>query len=82
MPKEIIWSRYGSEVEGEPEPVAQVGWSREASHVELGVVKTGVDPTDADDPKNGLYIQLDRDGINRLIRTLRTARDQAYGRDE
>lgn len=27
------------------------------------------------------YIQLDRNGINRLIRTLRKARDAAYGSD-
>ena len=30
----------------------------------------------------GLYMQLDRDGCNRLIRNLRRARDQAFGRDE
>lgn len=27
-------------------------------------------------------VALDRSGINRLIRVLRTARDKAYGRDE
>ncbi len=31
---------------------------------------------------NGMYVNLDRRGINELIRTLRRARDQAYGRDE
>lgn len=30
----------------------------------------------------GLWTTLDRDGINRLIRVLRRARDQAFGRDE
>jgi hypothetical protein len=30
----------------------------------------------------GLWGTLDREGCNRLIRTLRTARDKAYGRDE
>ena len=30
----------------------------------------------------GIYIDLDRAGINRLIRNLRRARDQAFGRDE
>lgn len=29
----------------------------------------------------GWYCQLDRNGINRLIRTLRKARDAAYGSD-
>jgi hypothetical protein len=31
---------------------------------------------------NGLHAQLDRTAVNELIRTLRKARDQAYGRDE
>lgn len=30
----------------------------------------------------GWFVQLDRDGINQLIRHLREARNQAYGRDE
>lgn len=30
----------------------------------------------------GFYVDLDRAGINRLIRNLRRARDQAFGRDE
>ena len=30
----------------------------------------------------GLWGTLDREGCNRLIRTLRRARDQAFGRDE
>lgn len=29
-----------------------------------------------------VHVDLNREQINRLIRTLRTARDQAYGRDE
>ncbi len=31
---------------------------------------------------DGQYTDLDRHGINRLIRALREARDKAYGRDE
>lgn len=31
---------------------------------------------------DGRYVELDRDQLNHLIRQLRTARDQAYGRDE
>lgn len=31
---------------------------------------------------DGFYVQLDRRGINQLIRHLRRARDQAFGRDE
>lgn len=30
----------------------------------------------------GLYVDLDREGINKLVRNLRRARDQAFGRDE
>lgn len=30
----------------------------------------------------GFYVSLDRAGINNMIRYLRRARDQAYGRDE
>lgn len=29
----------------------------------------------------GWYVELDRDALNRLIRVLRRARDQAYGED-
>jgi hypothetical protein len=31
---------------------------------------------------DGTYVPLGRDQLNHLIRQLRTARDQAYGRDE
>jgi len=30
----------------------------------------------------GMYMQLDRTGCNQLIRLIRRARDQAFGRDE
>lgn len=33
-------------------------------------------------PFDGWRITLDREGINRLIRSLRKARDSVYGRDE
>jgi hypothetical protein len=32
-------------------------------------------------PPDGIFVDLDRDGINRLIRALRKARDQAFGAD-
>lgn len=35
-----------------------------------------------DSPHPGWFVQLDRAGINNLIRNLRKARDEAYGRDE
>ena len=81
MPKEIIWSKYHGTEEA-PEPVAQVGWGRDASYVELGVIKPGDDPVATTNLESGWFIQLDRNGINRLIRTLRKARDAAYGADQ
>jgi hypothetical protein len=33
-------------------------------------------------PFTGLWGTLDRDGCNRLIRVLRRARDQTFGRDK
>lgn len=32
--------------------------------------------------RDGFYVDLDRTGINKVIRDLRRARDQAFGRDE
>lgn len=81
MPKEKIRSKYFNSNDSiEPEVV--VGWSKDASHVEIATtMEDGVilEPTPEG---NGWYVQLDRAGINRLIKTLRKARDDAYGRDE
>jgi hypothetical protein len=79
MPKELITSKYS---EDDPECGVQVGWGRESSHVQIATVnKDGVQlrPTPEG---NGWYVQLGRYEINKLIRTLRRARDAAYGRDE
>lgn len=94
MPKEKIVGDSFSPAFGTPEEptgrsVAVVGWDRETGHVQL-VTKCesmiggrfvpeedeGVHYTD------GFYVTLDRRGINDLIRHLRRARDQAFGRDE
>lgn len=88
MPKETIHDEAGLY------DVA-VGWNRDTSHVQLGTV-IHQDPDKAEvtlpallktwqdegDHHTGLWATLDRDGINRLIRSLRRARDQAYGKDE
>ena len=75
----------------------RVGWSKDGSeHVQLATAVTAeskrvriqffdeeskgwhdYDPIE----DNGLFVQLDRHGINRLIRTLRKARDDAFGSD-
>lgn len=60
----------------------QVLWSREQSHVQVGVVPEH-QPEAQDDEWPALYTAcLDRNQINRLIATLRRARDAAYGKDE
>ena len=59
----------------------------EGSFVEHGFLDGPQEETDCDKrvrlalltPR---YIQMDREGLNRLIRTLRQARDDAFGRDE
>lgn len=54
-----------------------VGWVK-GRFVEIGAAS--FDPS-RELPTNGVFMSLDRDGINRLIRSLRKARDQAYGAD-
>lgn len=112
MPKEVIYGRHHGTFD-EPSPVAEIGWSREAAHVELQVApqrdradnirtipEIAIDELKALDPKwggdsnyadvlnlmalvydKGWVVQLDREGINRMIRALRKARDAAYGAD-
>lgn len=64
----------------------KVGWAKWPQ----GVVQVGaLGPVDSQSPHaadgvsgNGWFIDLDRDGCNDLIRALRKARDDAYGRDQ
>lgn len=42
----------------------------------------GDTPNDPMEPFDGWRVTVNRDGINRIIRSLRKARDQAFGRDE
>lgn len=81
MPKEIIHSKYHGTSEN-PEPTVRVGWSREAGHVELATIMSDEFELRPTPEGNGWFAQLSREQINHLIRTLRKARDQAYGRDE
>ena len=81
MPKETIYGK-SFPLHGATEPEVVVGWSKEAEHVEISV-RMPDDTVLVPGPEaNGWYAQLDRAGINRLIKTLRKARDDAYGRDE
>lgn len=90
MPKEYVNGEAVPYELGSPEtPVAAVRWGRETGHVQLVTrlreCELFFDPDDPTAPipcQYGYYVTLDRRGINDLIRTLRKARDQAFGRDE
>lgn len=94
MPKDVIRSR--PEIDDGSLPWMSVGWGKESGHVQLGVAGPesdyklmGRDGPDGEWKEItgsgdgiGLFVQLDRAGINRTIRSLRKARDDAFGRDE
>lgn len=75
MPKETIWGKE-SETDS-PKINTQVTWNRD-SYVQIATVVSDK-PEDGSD---GWYADLTRQNINDLIRTLRKARDQAFGKDE
>lgn len=85
----------GSEVEdGKPLPVTmhkmdddaiKLAWDKTYGGVSLTIVDTEKDPDGLGsiiDEPDVRTINLDRTGVNRLIRFLRRARDDAFGRDE
>ena len=69
-------------------PLVDVRWNREGGYVQVVTKETdphggrlvgdelGAHVTD------GYFVELDRAAVNKLIRNLRRARDQAFGRDE
>lgn len=74
-------SPEAAEAEGQPGAKyrrrgVQVGWTKQ--HVEVGVAS--FDPS-REMPSDGVFVSLDREGINRHIRNLRKARDAAFGAD-
>jgi hypothetical protein len=81
MPKEVVIDSSGFNEEWSRGLRAEVRWSREAEYVQLGTVAD-----EAPKPQGlggeGWQVSLDRRSINELIRHLRRARDQAFGRDE
>ena len=90
MPKEYVddaWSfdecvdGDGNPVESPPQFRVKVGWSRERGDVQIATVNENED-IDQFSAEAGLHVNLNRRGINDLIRHLRHARDQAFGRDE
>lgn len=57
----------------------RVTWGRDDMHVALSIVDFEKDPDGMDEAVK--YLNLDRSGCNRLIQTLRRARDSAFGAD-
>ena len=108
MPKERVRGTDDATPYGPDVPavsVVEVGWHRDAEHVELASKCVRSDDgsdyvplleplqfapgelgelveLEAGPVRSGFYVPLDRRGVNELIRTLRRARDQAYGKDE
>jgi len=89
MPREYVYSEAWRAAEQgitgvntEFQMAASVGWSKEENggYVQLATIRNGSEHSF--DPCDGLYMTMDRRQINELIRLLRKARDQAYGRDE
>jgi hypothetical protein len=83
MPREYVYSEFNDPLaETAPQMAASVGWSKEADggSIQLATIRNGKEHSY--DPVDGLYMDLDRKQINQLIRLLRKARDDAFGRDE
>lgn len=73
MPKEVIHGRD----DGPDDLVPVVGWMRDGDLVQFGLIEVGR----LDDVETGPWTDLTRSQVNRLISTLRRARDAAFGPD-
>jgi len=84
MPKEVVYNSQQFSPDPSITSLTEVRWSREGSHVQLATVVVDTCSHDPIEMKvsGGWYIDLDRKSINDLIRYLRRARDQAFGKDE
>lgn len=77
MPKEII--RNASQLGADDQCHTEIRWSRD-QHVQIATVKKA-DDYSVDGAGVGWFVNMDRDGLNQLIRVARRARDQAFGAD-
>lgn len=85
MPKEIVYDEATMYD-------LVVGWSTDGQYVQIGIqTHTGkpiVELLGAGEDRmtlaefTGLWGTFDRDGLNRIIRAIKHARDKAYGKDE
>ena len=82
MPKDLLYSN--DTLAGRPGVIEHIaiGWDKDGT-VQLGAINgPPVELTINGQPADpGLWMDLDRAQINRLIRSLRRARDAAYGSD-
>lgn len=77
MPKEYIYEASSATGPDAPPPRrAEVHWVKDM-YAGMRIEEGGGDLVEL----RSLSVDLDRDGINRLIRALRKARDQAFGAD-
>jgi hypothetical protein len=95
MPKEAIYNYYARAtpdgLDVHPEYL-HVGWTPGMEHVEVASVQPNgkiylldeqaKEYRDINAHTPGWFVQLDRAGINAMIRALRKARDSAFGSDE
>jgi hypothetical protein len=88
MPKEYIVTRAEqrrADEHGGRREAVRVGWNAEAGWVQIAtVLKAEVEGASYEttaEVDQGQFVSLDREACNRIIRTLRTARDKAYGAD-
>jgi hypothetical protein len=75
MPKEVIYP----EISGDPR--LEIGWAKDHGRVQIATLAPDDQTLDPTSEGNGWFTHLTRDDINRTIRALRRARDQAYGAD-
>ena len=85
MPKETIFDSINYFNESRDKTViAELSWGRDSGEVQLAtlLVAPSTHTRFTEKVEGGWFLNLDRQGINKLIRDLRRARDQAFGKDE
>jgi hypothetical protein len=82
MPKEYVYT--APVTPDQNQRAIKVTWAREENggHVQMCVFEHDSEDEYTKEHELPQYVSMDRDAINRTIRILRRARDQAYGRDE
>lgn len=78
LPRKAVSTEDGSTVDHADYTAARVSWDRGSELVSMALVDLKADP---DGFNADRYLNLSRHGINTMIRTLRRARDAAYGAD-